>query len=53
MPPIATRLTSAIIAEFTAGGWWPNETLGSVLRRQAAAAPDKTAVVDARNRLPI
>jgi cyclohexanecarboxylate-CoA ligase len=51
MPHIATRLTPAMIAEFAGGGWWPNETLGAVLRRQAVAAPEKTAVADARGRL--
>lgn len=51
MSAITTRLTPALVAEFTGGGWWPNETLDAVLRRQAAAVPEKTAVVDGRGRL--
>ena len=44
MPRIVTRLTPAMIAELTGGGWWPNETLGAVLRRQAVAAPGRSAL---------
>ena len=52
MPRIPTpRLTPAMIAEFAGGGYWPNRTLGDVLRQQAHARPDNTAVVDARTRL--
>jgi cyclohexanecarboxylate-CoA ligase len=48
---IPTRLTAAMAAEFSASGHWPNVTLGDVLRREARARPEKTAVVDARTRL--
>ena len=51
MPPIPSRLTPAMIAEFAGGGWWPDVTLGDVLRRAARAEPGKTAVVDDRTRL--
>jgi acyl-CoA synthetase (AMP-forming)/AMP-acid ligase II len=51
MPRIPTRLTPEVVAEFSGGGYWPNLTLGDVLRRQARAWPGKTAVVDARTRV--
>ena len=51
MSGVHTRLTPALIAEFTHGGHWPNVTLGEVLRRQARARPAHTALVDDRVRL--
>lgn len=38
------------IAEFTAAGWWTDDTWDSLLRGHASARPDDVAVVDAANR---
>jgi cyclohexanecarboxylate-CoA ligase len=51
VPAIATRLTRALVAEWTAGGWWPDRTFDAVLAAQVAARPAATAVVDDRGRL--
>jgi cyclohexanecarboxylate-CoA ligase len=48
---IATRLTPALVEEWTQGGWWPNRTFGDVLAAQVAARPTKTAAVDDYSRL--
>src|SRR6266404_2360212 len=51
MAAITTRLTPAMATRLSASGRWPNTTFGDVLRRAAAAHPDKTAIVDDRTRL--
>jgi cyclohexanecarboxylate-CoA ligase len=48
---IATRLTPALVDEWTTGGWWPNRTFDDVLIEQVGRRPAKTAVVDDRRSL--
>ncbi len=48
---IETRLTPQLIAEYTARGYWSDTTVGERFDRLAEACPDKTAVVDARQRV--
>ncbi len=38
------------IQDFTARGWWGEETLGTLFARTAAACPDRLALVDPPNR---
>jgi len=45
MPTFQTRLTSALIERYTRSGHWSDETFSSILARQAAAHPDRVAVV--------
>lgn len=40
-----------IIEEYTAKGWWLNQTYGDVLDRSCALYPDKLAVIDDRKSL--
>lgn len=37
-------------AQFRASGWWGDQTLGSMFLRNAAAHPDRGAIIDAPNR---
>ena len=48
---IETRWTSRLIAEYTAKGYWSDTTIFERLQRHAEAFPDKTAVIDARQRV--
>ena len=51
MGPVPSRLTPALIDEWTRSGWWPDRTFGRVLDEQEARRPGQTAVVDDRTRL--
>ncbi|MEZ5854832.1 MAG: AMP-binding protein [Hyphomicrobiaceae bacterium] len=46
-----TRLSQAMIEEFTAAGYWGEETYYDLFQRQVALRPDKVALVDAYRRL--
>ncbi len=41
------------IVEYTRRGWWGNETLSELFRRNAARAPERLAVADAPNRAKV
>src|ERR1700733_14863636 len=41
-----TLLTPELIEEYTAAGYWSDETLADVFRRNARVFPDKVAYVD-------
>ncbi len=46
MPQFETRLTPAIIAEFTASGLWGHRTINDYLDEAAARHPGKPAIID-------
>jgi cyclohexanecarboxylate-CoA ligase len=48
---IVTRLTPALADHFTRAGYWPNTTFSATLAQIAATRPEKTAVVDDRQRV--
>ena len=48
--PIETRITSQLVSEYVAKGYWSDVTIGERLDRMVQKHPDKTAIVDAQGR---
>ncbi len=48
---LSTRLTSALVERYSRSGHWGRETFYDILARQAAAHPDREAIVDHRHRV--
>jgi acyl-CoA synthetase (AMP-forming)/AMP-acid ligase II len=49
--PFETRLTPEMARRWRSAGLWRDETLATVLARQAAATPEREAIVDGTRRL--
>ena len=51
MPVFHTHLTPDLVARYTRSGHWGTETFYQILHQQAAAHPDREAIIDHRQRV--
>jgi non-ribosomal peptide synthetase component E (peptide arylation enzyme) len=51
MPVFQTRLTPDLVERYTHSGHWGSETFYQILQQQAAAHPDREAIIDHRQRV--
>ena len=51
MPVFHTRLTPDLVEHYTRTGHWGSHTFYAILHQQAAAHPDREAIIDHRQRV--